>query len=359
MLLSCGPPEHGIVQFADDLATAAAGQGFTGTLHHEDQPAQLTRLVDRLPTGVRLVHLQVNDHLFADKAIRAEDRIEEFADLLRRVGAQLSVTLHDLPQQAVTADLFRRRALTYLRIVGDVVGVAVSSEHERTLLREAAAVLGIAALTGDLPSLEEVEVIPLPVPPPPAVRPATATPTPATVGILGFIYPGKGHREVIDELAGSDRPVRVTAIGRPSDGHLHMLGELAESGERQGISFSCTGYVPDRALPRWLRDVAVPVAPHPQVSASASINSWIGAGRRPLVLAGRYTHELERRMPGSVRLYEPGQLREKVRESLERPSLTWLGAGFHATPNRDEVAAHYLRWLRAMASRPNRPLGHR
>ena len=55
-----------------------------------------------------------------------------------------------------------------------------------------------------------------------------------TVGIFGYLYPGKGHREVLDELSSCQPAVDVFAIGRASDRHRELVGELTDSRHRQG-----------------------------------------------------------------------------------------------------------------------------
>jgi hypothetical protein len=340
----CGPLEHGIPYTAQRIARGATGQGFTGPVVAEPNSARIDLLVDHLPPKVRLLHLHVNDWLFTDSSADPDLQIAALANQLATRNVRLSVTLHDIPQLSDGALLYARRVNTYRRFVERVVGMAVSSEHERTLLREA---------LGD-PSLA-VEVIPLPIDRMPTDRPITE-PTPSligpepSIGIFGYLYPGKGHREVLDELAGIRPPVSVVAIGRPSDRHTDLVSELTTLAHDGGNAFRCTGFIPEAELAGWLRKVTVPLAPHTHVSASGSINAWIAAGRRPLVPAGRYVSELDRRLPGSVWIYQPGRLRAAVSAAAEQPERTVLPASFPVGPTTDLVAGHYLRWLRGLAS---------
>jgi hypothetical protein len=169
------------------------------------------------------------------------------------------------------------------------------------------------------------------------------------VGIFGYLYPGKGHREVLDELTGMDPAPTVMAIGRASDRHADLPDELSAVATRNGLSVRCTGYVADAQLAQQLRAVTVPVAPHTHISASGSINSWISVGRRPLVPAGRYVAELDSRMPGAVWIYQPGELRRKVEWAFAHPELTWLPPDVVVGPTTELVAARYLDWLREQA----------
>jgi hypothetical protein len=346
-LASCGPAEHGITRVAREIAAAAQHIGFAGPVLHEPDPAAVGDLVDRLPSGVRLVHLHVNDWLFADGPVSADERLVAFASRLRRHGIALTATLHDLPQVSDGPELFRRRANTYRTVVAETDAVVVSSEHERALLMEAFAHL--ARPDGRRVQHTEsttVDVIPLPIDSaPPGPRSPVLADIAPTIGIFGYLYPGKGHREVLQELAGMRPEVTVLAIGQPSGRHAELLPALRAVAESGGIDFRCTGYVADADVLGQLRAVPVPLAPHTHVSASGSINSWIAAGRRPLVPEGRYVSELDSRLPGSVLRYPPGGLRGAVMRALAEPESTWLPAGFRVGPTTAEVASGYLTWL--------------
>ncbi|WP_111767859.1 glycosyltransferase [Nakamurella deserti] len=343
----CGPDDHGVTLFGRRLFDAALALGFGGSALVAASPAALPSLLDTVPLGTRLVHLQVNDWLFADSSSTARDRLLDVASRLRRRGVALSVTFHDLPHTEVSASLYRRRAATYAAVAAVAAGVVVSSRHEAELLTRA---VSAADPTATPPT---VTVIPLPV----AAGPAPARPAPPalrgdtpTVGVFGFLYPGKGHVEVIEELAGIQPAVRLLAIGRASTGHEHLLGDLGELARVHGIDFATTGYVPDEDVDVLLRSVDVPVAPAAQVSASGSINSWITAGRRPLALAGDYTREIAARRPDCLRLYAPGELRELVLAALADPESTWLPRGAVTGPGPAVVARRYVDWLRATAA---------
>lgn len=354
VMLTCGPADHGIVRFGRQLHEAAVALGFTGTGLHETDPLRLVRVVEALPPTVRIVHLQANDWLFSDPGQSAAHRITAFADALRARRISLTLTLHDLPHPHVSRELFHRRARTYLALMSRARAVVVSSNHERLLIGEAAKAL---RESGDLPdptaAMPGITVIPLPVPasaPGPRAAPPDPWPTGPTIGVLGFVYPGKGHRDIIEELADFAPPITVLAVGGPSHRHEAMVPELADRSQELGLAFGCTGFVPEAGLADYLEAVTVPVAAAPHVSASASINTWIGAGRRPLVLASRYSRELHDRMPGSVLLYDQGQLRSRVQAVLAEPSSTRLPATFRPQPDVEEIAGRYLRWLGAAAT---------
>lgn len=359
----CGPDEHGITRFARQIASAAIHLGFAGEVMHEAQPLRLIGLVDRLTPETRLLHLQLNDWLFADAGLDADAFIGQVAERLQRRQVALAVTLHDLPQVSDGQALYLRRCRTYRHLIESAVGVVVSSEHESLLLQEALGETAAAApglrQYGTLPA-----VIPLPIDPLAPSRPAVGASThlfdrtqrtehgePApTIGIFGYVYPGKGHRDVVEEVAGMDPAPVVVAVGRASARHTELLDELTRVAGRRGILFRCTGYVPETELQNTLRGLTVPVAPHTHISASGSINSWLAAGRRPLVPAGRYVDELERRMPGAVWIYQPGELRPNVERAVAHPELTWLSEDVRVGPTTPMVAQRYLEWLRERAA---------
>jgi glycosyltransferase involved in cell wall biosynthesis len=210
--------------------------------------------------------------------------------------------------------------------------VVVASRHELRLLAACGSRGG-----------EVVHVVPLPVPrlaPSPAVERGTE---PRAVAVLGFLYPGKGHEQVLDALDGLPSGVGLLALGRPSDGHEDLVEDLERRARDRGRTLEVTGYVPDEQLPGLLRSAVVPVAPHEHLSASGSINTWIGAGRRPLVPRSDYVLELLDRSPDCVRVYD--ELPAALRQVWEEPGLSWADG-----PGRPTLA-ETVRDLRAVLER--------
>lgn len=343
-LLVAGPAEHGVTRFGLELAATPPLDQLALLRVADGVGDDLRSMVRSGPGGEEpaLVHVQVTDRLFGDDAGTAAARL---VDLARHVP--LSVTLHDLPQESDGPTGFAARSDAYAAIVGAARGVVVSSDHERALLDEV-----LARRVDDQP---EVVVIPLPITqtdatgrrpaPHPAPRPA---PTDRDLVLLGFVYPGKGHEEAIDALEALPPDVGVVNLGRASDGHEDLVAQLTTRAAGLGRRFEVTGYLPDDELVGRLRAAAVPVAAHRHLSASGSINSWLAAGRRPLVPRGRYTEELESRCPGSLLLYD--DLALAARRALEDPESTWLDPAVQLGPSLAEVAAAYAevlaRWAR-------------
>lgn len=358
-----GPAANGISILARRLAAAARAHGFSGTVLDDPDPGRLIEFARRLPPSVRLLHLHVSDWLFADAGADPDAVPAALVAELTRREVRLALTLHDVPQSSDGPALVHRRSATYRQWARSAADLIVSSEHERSLLREVAG----------LP-VEAVGVVPLPIDPLPIdrepvdrepvdprrtgslpVRPGAGGAPPRsgpTVAVFGFLYPGKGHRELLDELTGVGPGLTVLAIGQPSHRHPDLPAELTEFARSRDIAFRIAGFVPDADLAGYLRGPVIPVAPQTRISASASLNAWIGAGRRPLVAAGRYAAELAARLPGAVRLYPPDGLRDEVRRAIDDPARTWLPPGLAVGPTTAAVAASYLSRFRRLIDGP-------
>lgn len=320
--LIVGPGEHGVTRFGMDLAQAMRDNGFDAPSWRAPEPP---------PSGG--VHLQFTDRLFGSTPEQAADAVRTLVHAIRQRGGRVTATLHDLPQPSDGTHHERRRT-AYADVAALVDGVVVSSEHERALLTEGGA------------RPRRVAVVPLPVTSGFAEPPSHYGPP--TVGIFGFLYPGKGHAEVITALAGAAPGVEILALGAPSAGHADLAEELTDTAARTGRRFRVTGHLDDAEVPRALRRVTVPVAPHRHVSASGSLNSWIGAGRRPLAPANRYTREFDLRNPGAVLLYPDTSagLRAALADALADPARTWLPPGTTCTPSPEAAARQYADLLR-------------
>ena len=329
--LIVGPERHGVVRFGVELQAALEAGGVNiERVRAPDHRAARARAV-RSGQGV---HLQFTDRLFGSDARQAVVAVGELAADVRRGGGRVTATLHDLPQPSDGAN-YGIRARAYASLVSALDGVAVSSEHERTILYD----MGVQ---------QRAAVIPLPIAPPVCGPPASRLPP--SVAVFGFVYPGKGHVEVLDAMAGLPSNVRMMAVGEPSAGHGHLVDELEVIARAQGRPFTLTGHVSESALVPLLQSVTVPVVHHRHVSASGSLNSWITAGRRPLVPATRYIGELAERNPGALWLHDDDRpsLSAAIRAALDEPSATWLPPGLVCSPTPAAAAADYGHLLRSV-----------
>jgi hypothetical protein len=321
-LLVVGPEQHGVVRYAADLATALGGASMPG--HMFGTPPERT-------------HAHVTDRIFGSSPEEAAERVEA-------LGAEtmLTITLHDVPQPSDGTN-FARRVDAYRRFIGAARGVAVNSRHEALLLEE---YLGGAA--------DGARVIPLgsrlhnPAHPPAAQEQRSHT-----VLISGFVYPGKGHLEAIEAaaLAGAEvdaRPV-VVAVGAPSAGHERDAIELGRRAAELGVDFRVTGFLDDADYRGELLANGVPLAAHQHVSASRSILDWAELGRRALVIDSRYSREMERLRPGSIALFRPDELAERLVAAWRDPRSTWLPPASVLEPTLDNVADRYRDWWGELA----------
>ena len=309
--LVLGPPEHGVVRCARELAAA------TETSVISD--------IEQLPLDAP-IHVHFTDRLFGRTAGEAADA---FVAVARRHRAPITITMHDVPQ-ASDGRAFDARKECYRRVIDCASTVVVSSMHERLLLEDVVV------------RRDDVRVIPLPIRR--SVRPIEHRDSPRrVVGVLGFVYPGKGHEEVLGAMTSLDADVDFLSIGSASPGHESMIDELGSAADRLDRSFASTGFVPDDELDEVLRSVAVPVAFHRHVSASGSINSWIAAGRRPLVPRGRYVEEMEANSPGALWIHENSVagLAAAMAEALRHPDGTWQRHDVVPYPTLEQAAALY------------------
>jgi len=329
--LLVGPPRHGVTRYAQLLVTALDVPDrqvvrIERRVGRADLPGLLACLPARAP-----VHTHVTDHLFGSTP-------EEALDVLRGLarGRRLGVTLHDLPQASDGAPWARRQAC-YAGVARACSAVVVSSEHERDLLREAmTAVPGDGGLdpSGAIDGSGDVRVVPLATArqeTPPAGGGLRAVSTGRRdVAVLGFVYPGKGHGEVLDALQGLPDDVGLRVLGGASPGHDDVVRELRRRGELLQRRVHVDGWVDDADLVALMHQVAVPVFAPRHVSASGSLAAWVAAGRRPVATRSRYAVEVEDRDPGSLLLVhdDPQALARGVRAALADPGSTWTtGAG--------------------------------
>ena len=336
-----GDERHGVNALAKRLALELGAE-----LIKVDAPAAL---LDAL-TAAHGVHLHFTDRIFGSDPGAAASLIERVSPRV----ARLSLTLHDLPQPS-DGRSFSRRAAAYARVCAAASVVVLNSEHERQLAYEAG-VLPRAPRVGDPVSV----VIPLPLQTSvgPAHAPVEGAGPPrstgvrergagseepdtgreqhgagtadqpadragVTVGLFGFVYPGKGYEEVIDAAAATGLPVAVRLLGQASAGHEDLVDELRDRALAADVSIEQVGFLPPEAVVPQLRAVDVPVVFHQHFSASGSLNSWIAAGRRPLVIDTRYTREMDRLRPGTLTLVHRHALTAAILEAAAHPDTTW------------------------------------
>lgn len=293
-----GPDDHGVVRHAIAVARASR-QPFVRL----NEPPTAGQLAISTP----VVHWHFTDRLFGSSAAAAAER---FVSPTRSIDGRHLVTLHDVPESAPT-DHARRRTSAYRSVAGAAAAIVVASEHERRRLHRC----GIQS---------SVHVVPLPIEDRQPVE-NDRNGQQRVIGVLGFLYPGKGHLDVVRATATLPFGIVVKALGRPSDGHDHLAAELELEAARLGRPLTITGFLPNAVLSAAMQSVDVPVVPARHVSASASLCTWIGAGRRPLVARSPYSAELAA-AGDLMTLYDgrdPAALPAAIHQALAEPSSTW------------------------------------
>ena len=329
-----GPRGHGVDLYARQLADTV-GAEVVGDLGRGDR---------------RPCHLHVTDRLWGDTPEQAARRVVGLC-----ASRPTTLTLHDLPQPQDGVRLHPRRRAAYAAMARAATGIVVSSQHERRLLAQ--------ALGGT--SEVVVEVVPLPWILPwvaPTVAPRPAAPASAadhaSLGLAGWFYPGKGHLPALGAAAAMRRrglTVDLLVLGQPAPGHAADAAELVRRAARLGVRVEVTGWIEDEDLPDALRAVDVPFAGHRNVSASGSVNSWLAAGRRPLVRRGPYFEEMERFRPGTLGLTDIGSLADAVAAALADPGSTWLDPSLPLRHDLADAGRDYRRfWTRVLAEAAGR-----
>ena len=318
--LLLGPDTHGVTRYAGEVADAAR--------------APVVRDVAQLVPGAA-VHLHLTDRLLGRDPVEAAAAVEQLA---RR--SRLTVTLHDVPQPT-DGPVFAARAAAYGRIVRASRAWATNSWHEHALVDRWSA------------SGARGTVIPLPVPVPadlddqPGRATVGAVAAEPVVGVFGFVYPGKGHRQVVRAVAALRRAgtmASVRVLGDAAPGHADEVEALVRTSRDRGVPVEVTGRVPEDELVSTLRGVAVGVTAHRNISASGSLNSWIAAGRRPLVRDGAYAREMAALRPGTLTLFDDASLVPCLAAALRRPTSTWTSPTADLGPRLEDTAAAYRAW---------------
>lgn len=313
--LLIGPDTHGVTRYAGQVADLLG--------------APVVRDLGRLEADLP-VHLHFTERLFGRDPAAAAVAIE---DLAKRV--RLTVTLHDVPQPT-DGPVFAARAAAYGRVVRASHAWATNSRHEHALVDRWSA----AGAQGT--------VIPLPViDAAPARDPDHVAVGDPVLGTFGYVYPGKGHRQVVRAASALRRNgllVGVRVVGGAAPGHDDEVDALAAASRARGVPVEVTGRVPEAGIVRALRAVTVPVAAHRNVSASGSVNSWIAAGRRPLVRDSAYAREMAALRPGTITLFDDASLVPRIEEALRDVRSTWLASDADLAPRLTDVAAAYRAW---------------
>lgn len=352
VLLLTGPPRHGVARYAADLAAHVRALDGGARVLRVDDPGDLPDAA----AGVGRAHLHVTDRLLGASPDAAAGLVERLA-----AACRLTVTLHDVPQESDGPRNLPRRVAAYTRVAAAAAGVAVNSRHEALLLAEhgvlpdgRAHVVPLGAVVGGRDGAAV-----------PAAGADAGTRVPGAPGaplvalVAGFLYPGKGHDDVVravadaaDLLRAAGTPpgeVAVVAVGGPSPGHEDEVDRLRADAEARGVALRVTGGLDDEAFRAALAGPGVPVAAHRHLSASRTLLDWGEAGRRPLVVDSRYAREMAALRPGTLALYPAADLPAHLARAWADPAATTLAPGASLAPTLADAAAAYRAWWAAGA----------
>lgn len=344
-----GPAGHGVVEYALDAASAVARGDAGAVVIRVPDVAGLADALDSATARAAAVHLHVTDALFG---ATLEDAAETVAAATRR--HRVSLTLHDLPQPSDGERNLPRRARAYRRMAEGAVGVAVSSHHEAALFAE---FVDADRATGVVPLGTRHAVAPSPAAPDGV---ASGGSGPTRILMAGYIYPGKGHDDVIDAAGrltrSTGRAVEVVVLGGVVPGHEVEADRLTERAAHAGVAVTVTGFLTEADYRRGIASAGIPVVAHRHYSASRSLLDWAEAGRRALVVPTRYTTEMAALRPGTLRLAGTqgdsdvvSGLVEALTEAAQDPASTRLAPGQPLDPTLDDVARLSREWWRSLS----------
>lgn len=305
-----GPLASGVVRHGVAVAAALSEAGADVTV---------VRSTDEPVSGAYdVVSVQFTDALFGSDAASAA---EAFVAWSESVPVPVVVTLHDVPGADADRARDARRSAAYARVVSACAGVVFCSERERTGLTSKAVVQA---------------VIPLPLVRLPDPGPEPAWGRGPTLGVLGFVYPGKGHADALEAAAALRRTTgstaEVVALGSASPGCSGLLRDLRRRAAELGVGFRVTGHLSDADLHAAALAATVPLGAYRTLGASGSLMTWLACGRRPVVTRGPQAQETEARWPGSVLQVAPDALVDALAAAFADPASTWLPAPLAPAP---------------------------
>jgi glycosyltransferase involved in cell wall biosynthesis len=225
-------------------------------------------------------------------------RLVALAESLRR---PLVLTLHDVLERSGLRDRWLGPGAVGLRLLGRVADRLVV--HSREDLRR---------LRGLVP-LSRVEVVPhfvevrAGLPDRDAARQALGVEGRRVITLLGYLTKRRGHRLVMDALAGLPPDVTALFVGAPIEGRDHVGAALQAQARDLGLGdrVRFMGYVDEPTLEQVLAATDVGLCPFRDMSASGALATWISTGR-PIVASDLPPiRELEALSPGSLRWFSP------------------------------------------------------
>jgi glycosyltransferase involved in cell wall biosynthesis len=348
--LHVGRDRSGVRRYGRIVAEAARHDPDLAVIESDagerDAPLGALRSAARRLRGTDVVHLQWK---LADWGPRTGG-LPRTEVVRLSLGAPMVVTLHDVfERQGLRERWLEPGALGLRRLGMTAARLVVHSEEERRRLDglvPAASVDVVPHFVEQRPSLPDRA----------AAREALGLADRRVITLLGYMTKRRGHRLVLDALAGLPDDVTCLFVGSVIEGRDHIATGLREHAEGIGVSdrVRFMGYVPDADLEVVLAATDVALCPFREMSASGALSTWISAGRPVVASDLPAIRELDALVPGAIvrfAPYEPEPLRAAIVQAIGEagsspdPRVQRLAAEL-ATPR---IEARYADVYRAAA----------
>jgi glycosyltransferase involved in cell wall biosynthesis len=128
------------------------------------------------------------------------------------------------------------------------------------------------------------------------------------VTLLGFIFPSKGHKILVEALPHLPDDVCVVFAGTAARRDFEeLVRQLLDSARANGVGdrLRLTGYLPESDLDDYLIATDLAVCPFSRMSASSSMASWIAVGCPILASDIPQVREFNSWEPDAIRVFRP------------------------------------------------------
>ncbi|MCX7593405.1 MAG: glycosyltransferase family 4 protein [Fischerella sp.] len=328
--LHIGPVQHGIRRYSELIASEARQRGFTiieaSVVLTEDRHknrAMLMAAAKQL-AAADVIHLQHNKLLWGKRSQRYYLQL-----LMRNCSCPLIVTMHDVYVLQVPfswRNIFNYAKAKYgptawnLRwMCAQVQQVLVCTKQEAQRLEYLVGTNTVNNKVKVISHFVEERTVTVSYE---VARKALNLEKYKIITLLGWIFPRKGHRLVVEALPQLPSNVKVIFAGRPSDGCESFSKDLVDLSKKLGVEdrLQITGYLSEQELEQYLVATDVAICPFQTSSASGSLSTWISVAH-PAILAfdlpliGEY-NKLE---PGAIQTfspYTPTALADRIKQLL-------------------------------------------
>lgn len=334
--LHIGPSQNGIRRYSELIASEAHRQGMTvieaDVALTESRQRNRVLFIDAAQklSSANVIHFQYFEDHWGRKARR---QLYYFWLFMRRCPRPLVVTLHDtfLERQSFSwrnmadyaSTMYRPNVLALRWMLNRVQQVFVCTEEEARRLNDffAGTRLVRSGKIKVLPHFVEQRQIAVSQA---SARKALGLEGVKTVTLLGYIFPRKGHRLMVEVIPKLPPDVKVIFAGRPSRNCEWLVEEILSLARATGTEdrLRITGYLSEEELERYLMATDIAVCPFQTCSASSSLSSWISVAH-PKILAYDLPQiaEYNQLEPGAIHTFQP-YTPEALAQSIQKLLLT-------------------------------------